>query len=91
MKQYYSFEDIPGVKWVQVPEPFISIDQSKCTGCANCVKVCLAGVFKIKDKKAEINSLDRCLECASCLFICESRAINFSWPKHGSGYQSEWG
>jgi ferredoxin-like protein FixX len=91
MKKEYSFKDIPGVTWVPVPEPFISIDKTKCIGCANCIKVCLAGVFRMKDKKAEIKSLDRCMECASCLYICESRAIEFSWPIHGSGYKSEWG
>jgi ferredoxin-like protein FixX len=91
MEDTLSFKDIPGVVWVRAPNSFISIDKSKCTGCADCVRVCLANVFKMADKKAEVRSLDRCMECASCLFICEPKAINFCWPNHGTGYRSEWG
>ena len=91
MQETRSFDDIPGVEWIPAPEPFIAIDESRCTGCGDCVRVCLGDVFKLRDGKAVIRSLDRCMECASCLFICESGAIDFSWPAHGSGYRSEWG
>jgi NAD-dependent dihydropyrimidine dehydrogenase PreA subunit len=91
MEKVRCFDDIPGVEWVPAPEPFILIDKSKCTGCGDCLRVCLAGVFKLRDKKAEVASLDRCMECASCLYICEARAVDFSWPSHGTGYRSEWG
>lgn len=87
----YSFEEIPGVTWIPVPEPFISVDASRCTGCGDCVRVCLGDVFRLRNEKAEVASLDRCMECAACLFICEAGAIHFSWPARGSGYRSEWG
>jgi NAD-dependent dihydropyrimidine dehydrogenase PreA subunit len=91
MGETRSYEDIPGVEWIPAPEPFISIDESKCNGCGDCLRVCLAGVFVLRKKKAKVASLERCMECASCLYICEARAINFSWPTRGSGYRSEWG
>jgi NAD-dependent dihydropyrimidine dehydrogenase PreA subunit len=91
MEEVRSFEDIPGVEWVPAPEAFILIDEAKCTGCGNCLRICLGKVFKLRDKKAEVASLDRCMECASCLFICEPGAIEFRWPTNGTGYRSEWG
>lgn len=91
MPKELAFDDIPGVTWIPAPVVFIRIDEAKCTGCGNCLKVCLAGVFKVEHKKARVDNLERCMECASCLFICEARAIDFSWPQHGTGYKSEWG
>jgi NAD-dependent dihydropyrimidine dehydrogenase PreA subunit len=91
MEEVRAFKDIPGVEWVPAPEPFILIDEARCSGCGNCLRVCLANVFKLRDKKAEVASLDRCMECASCLFVCEPGAIDFRWPNHGTGYRSEWG
>lgn len=84
-------EKFPGVKWVGNRGEYIKINHDKCTGCASCVKVCLARCFKIVGKKANIINLDECMECASCWYICPEDAIQFFWPKGGTGYKSEWG
>ena len=84
-------EKFPGVEWYEKTESFIEIDVKKCTGCANCVNVCLASCFEIKEKKANIKNLENCMECAACWYICEENAIIFNWPKDGKGYRSEWG
>ena len=81
----------PGVEWVECPNDFITIDKSKCTGCANCMNVCLAGCFEIVEKKARIKSLAECMECASCWYVCSDEAIQFFWPLGGTGYKSDWG
>jgi ferredoxin-like protein FixX len=79
------------VEWVEGTGEFIKIDKQKCTGCANCVKICLAGCFEIVDKKAKIRSLENCMECASCWYVCQDTAIIFSWPLGGTGFKSDWG
>ena len=84
-------ERFPGVEWVGDTGDFIKIDEEKCTGCANCVKVCIADCFEIVEKKSKIKSLDECMECASCWYVCEPGAIDFSWPPGGTGYRSDWG
>jgi len=81
----------PGAEWVEGAGDFIKIDEKKCTGCGTCLKVCLAGCFEIVEKKARIKSLDECMEGASCWYVCEANAIDFSWPPGGTGFRSDWG
>lgn len=84
-------EDIPGVEWVGGTGDFIQVDGEKCTGCGNCLKVCLGECYAIQNRKAVIQSLDKCFECGACWYVCEQEAIRFSWPKGGTGFRTNWG
>jgi NAD-dependent dihydropyrimidine dehydrogenase PreA subunit len=84
-------DKFPGVEWIDGTGEFIKINLKLCIGCANCAKVCLANCFEIIEKKARIRSLKECMECGSCWYICPENAIEFEWPKGGTGYRSEWG
>jgi NAD-dependent dihydropyrimidine dehydrogenase PreA subunit len=79
------------VEWVGKSGDFIKIDEDKCIGCLNCVKVCLGDCFEMVEKRVRIKSLDKCMECASCWYVCQAEAIIFSWPPGGTGYRSDWG
>jgi len=81
----------PGVEWVDGTGTFIRVDTHKCTGCGNCVKVCLGGCYEIAGKKARIKNLDLCMECGSCWYVCAEEAITFIWPKGGTGFRTSWG
>ncbi|MDD5311502.1 MAG: hypothetical protein PHO26_00505 [Dehalococcoidia bacterium] len=84
-------QKFPGVEWVGDTGNFIRIDEAKCTGCSNCLKVCLGRCFEIRNKLAAIKSLDECMECAACWYVCGEGAVDFSWPPGGTGYRSDWG
>jgi len=84
-------ERFPGVEWIPGTGAFITVDTEKCTGCANCVNVCLGDCWTLAAKKARIKSLDACMECASCWYVCDTGAISFKWPTGGTGYRSDWG
>ncbi len=84
-------ERYPGVQWTEGTGDFVKVDGEKCTGCGNCVKVCLGDCWEISKKKARVKSLRECMECAACWYVCEPGAIDFSWPKGGTGYRSDWG
>lgn len=84
-------QNFPGVEWTNGTGEFISIVAEKCTGCGNCIKVCLAGCYKIADGKAGIENLDLCMECGSCWYVCPQEAIAFAWPKGGTGFKTQWG
>ena len=84
-------ERFPGVRWVGEPGRFIRVDSKKCTGCGRCLKVCLAGCFEVVQKTARITSLEWCMECSACWYICPEDAVEFSWPKGGSGFHTRYG
>jgi ferredoxin like protein len=86
-----TFEEFPGVEWVENAGDFIKIDKEKCNGCANCIKVCIAGCYEIVKKKAKIKSLEKCMECGACWYVCLENAIDFSWPIGGTGFRTNLG
>ncbi|TXT62309.1 MAG: Ferredoxin-2 (modular protein) [Promethearchaeota archaeon] len=85
------YKEFPGVHWVPAPEDFISIEKDLCNGCAACLKVCLANCFELKNGKAKIKSLEKCMECSSCWYICPTEAINFTYPAGGTGFKTNFG
>lgn len=55
----------------------ILIDESKCIGCGNCVKVCPASHIDLIDNKAAVSD-GSCLECGHCYAICPTNAITMA-------------
>jgi Fe-S-cluster-containing hydrogenase component 2 len=45
------------------------VDESKCTGCELCERVCPAGAIEMVERKATING-DRCIDCQRCIDRC---------------------
>ncbi|MEW6554168.1 MAG: 4Fe-4S binding protein [Actinomycetota bacterium] len=86
-----TYEEWPGVEWVEGAGDYITIDPAKCDGCGNCTRVCLAKCFKITKKKAKVVNLDCCMECGACWYVCTPDAISFSWPPGGTGFRTLWG
>jgi ferredoxin len=55
--------------WV-VPE----VDESACTGCGDCVRVCAAQAIALEAGRARV-SRDRCVSCLCCHEACPGAAI----------------
>jgi ferredoxin-like protein FixX len=73
---------------------FLFLDAEKCNGCGDCVNICAVGIWSVPGgKKAKISPRYRelCLECAGCWQMCDQEAIQFSFPKGGSGVVIKWG
>jgi ferredoxin like protein len=67
---------------------FIFYDERKCDGCGGCALVCSAGLWTVPEgRKARLAPKYRelCLECAACHAVCVRDAIEFRYPKGGSG------
>lgn len=66
---------------------FITVDQSRCTGCGRCILICIMNLWRIRGGLASIveDYQDKCLECGSCYQVCESDAISFQYPAGGTG------
>ncbi|MBC7253398.1 MAG: 4Fe-4S binding protein [Actinobacteria bacterium] len=72
---------------------FISYDQEKCNGCGLCAAICPYKLWSVNEGKARLapRFQELCLECASCWEICEQEAIDFSYPRGGTGVVIEYG
>jgi NAD-dependent dihydropyrimidine dehydrogenase PreA subunit len=53
----------------------LQLSESKCNGCALCVKVCPHEVFEISSRRSRIINIDKCMECGACAMNCEREAI----------------
>jgi len=51
-----------------------SVVESRCTGCAECEKICPSGAISVSGKKARINHAI-CLQCMCCHEVCRFNAI----------------
>ena len=62
-------------------------DNKKCTSCENCMSVCSMNLWVKRDNKVELaeNYKMYCLECASCFIVCDTGAVNFTFPEGGFG------
>ena len=50
------------------------VNEVKCIGCGNCIKICAVCAPKITNKKAHINP-DICVGCGRCIGICPVDAV----------------
>lgn len=74
-------------------EDFLKVSSGKCSGCGNCVIVCPTILWKLKEGKAQLapDYKSKCLECGACWQVCEPGAIEFEFPKGGSGIIVKYG
>jgi len=53
----------------------ITVLAERCDGCGECVEVCPADVYEIKNNVAVPVNSDECTECCSCVEVCPTEAI----------------
>ncbi|MFX1307202.1 MAG: hypothetical protein ACFFBF_13955 [Promethearchaeota archaeon] len=42
------------------------------------MNVCLGEFFEIVEKRAKVKTIEKCMECASCCYVCPKDAIIFT-------------
>ncbi len=55
-------------------KPEVKIEQSKCTGCGACTKVCPTDCLLLKDGKTAFVG-DLCMACCHCEAVCPEKAV----------------
>ena len=51
------------------------VDPKKCNGCEECLEICTADVFEMRQGKAIPQRVEDCVGCESCVEICKEGAI----------------
>ncbi|MHA1310012.1 MAG: 4Fe-4S binding protein [Candidatus Helarchaeota archaeon] len=66
---------------------FIKPIRENCVACKRCITVCPVNLWYLDDGKANIKDDYKklCLECGACWQSCEYNAIDFTYPKGGTG------
>jgi len=61
-----------------MPKITISLDETKCIRCLDCVEVCPREVFDFDDKtkNVTISNENECIFCRQCLELCSTGAIS---------------
>lgn len=61
------------------PEPrdrlYVRFHEERCTGCAECLKVCPTKAIRIRRQKS-VRFVDQCIGCAACLRVCPTGAVS---------------
>ena len=53
----------------------VKLDPTKCNGCEECLEICTAEVFEMRNGKAAAVMAKGCVGCLSCVEICDPGAI----------------
>jgi NAD-dependent dihydropyrimidine dehydrogenase PreA subunit len=53
----------------------VAVDREKCRGCEDCIEVCTASVFEMKEDKSVPVNGEKCLGCGSCVEVCKEKAV----------------
>jgi NAD-dependent dihydropyrimidine dehydrogenase PreA subunit len=57
------------------------VEQEQCKGCEECLEVCTAEVFEMRDGKSMSVNAELCTGCESCVEVCKEHAIRLEESK----------
>ena len=69
-------------------EAHIRVSREVCRGCTHraCTNTCPARCYEWNAEKERIDfAYEACLECGTCLIICDRGALEWHYPKGGFG------
>lgn len=66
---------------------FISLDKTKCNNCDRCLIICIMNLWRKNEGKVYLvdDYQSKCLECGACFQVCDAGAIEFNYPRGGTG------
>ena len=56
----------------------ITIDQTKCKLCGECVKICPVEIYQLDTDHVVVGNTEECSGCQSCISVCETQAITIT-------------
>ncbi len=67
--------------------PHIEVDAARCSesGAHPCLAFCPSGCFTADEQGRVSYYYVGCLECGSCLIVCDRDAVRWNYPRGGFG------
>lgn len=56
----------------------ITIDETKCKVCGECVAICPNEIYKLEDNRIVVGNTGECSNCQSCVAVCTNEAITIT-------------
>ena len=74
-------------------EPHIKIKQGmeKDPRLKPAIRACPAGLYSENDNGEVVLTIDGCLECGTCRFVCGTEVLDWNYPAGGTGVQYRFG
>jgi len=69
-------------------EAHITLNREVCKPCEHraCAFACPAGCYQWNENSSRIDfAYEACLECGTCLIVCDKGALKWNYPKGGYG------
>ena len=69
-------------------EPHIKLTRKVCESCGHraCVFTCPARCYQWNEGSARVDfAYEACLECGTCLIVCDRKALEWNYPRGGFG------
>jgi ferredoxin like protein len=69
-------------------EPHIIVNREICATCNHkaCAYTCPAGCYQWNENYKRVDfAYEACLECGTCLVICDKGALEWNYPRGGFG------
>jgi ferredoxin like protein len=80
---------------IDTEKPHIVIDHDICRERCSvrpCLYVCPAKLYSLKPGSDDIFvDYEGCLECGTCLIVCQDQALSWQYPRPGFGVQYRFG
>ena len=54
----------------------VTIDQTKCKVCGECVDICSNGIYSRENDRIVIGNIEQCTGCQNCMAVCVNEAIS---------------
>lgn len=68
--------------------PHIRLDQERCRSCMHrsCTFACPARCYQWSEERERVEfAYETCLECGTCLLLCDRGALDWHYPMGGFG------
>lgn len=74
-----------------VPHIAIKTGMERDPRLLQAARICPAGLYGKTDNGDVVLSIDGCLECGTCRYVCGSEVLDWQYPEGGTGVQFRFG